>query len=180
MQLRERPYFDLKLDQATQLSNGEHGSKLSLHFSQPSDFSSFASYVIPTVYTRWSVNYVAVRDLPCLICSKINPFDDISSHTMIENFGREILLIGSLFFQETHSNRLPVDFPKIRPSGTFLLKSSFSEKATKIRKNLPLVLTLLSSKNNCFVKTSGRFFQILWPSHNVLTLSSGACRVWTF
>ena len=50
----------------------------------------------------------------------------------------------------------------------FLLKSSFSEKATKIRKNLPLVLTLLS-KNSCFVKSGGRFFQILWPSHNVST-----------
>ena len=49
VKLRERPYFDLKLDQATQLSNGEHGSKLSLHFSQLSDFSSLASYVIPTV-----------------------------------------------------------------------------------------------------------------------------------
>ena len=49
------------------------------------------------------------------------------------------------------------------------LKFSFSEKGTKIWKNLPLVLTLLS-KNSCFVKTSGRFFPILWPSHNVLTL----------
>ena len=38
----------------------------------------------------------------------------------------------------------------------FLLKSSFSGKATKIWKNLPLALTLLS-KNSCFVKTFGRF-----------------------
>ena len=51
-----------------------------------------------------------------------------------------------------------------------VLKSSFSENATKLWKNLPLVLTLLS-KNSCFVKTGGRFFPILWPSHNVLTLS---------
>ena len=36
-----------------------------------------------------------------------------------------------------------------------MLKSSFSEMGLKIRKNLPLSLTLLSS---CFVKTSGRFF----------------------
>ena len=50
-----------------------------------------------------------------------------------------------------------------------LLKFSFSEKATKIWKNLLLVLTL-QSKNSCFVKTSVRFFPILWPSHNVLTL----------
>ena len=50
-----------------------------------------------------------------------------------------------------------------------LLKFSFSEKAQKIWKNLPLVLTLLS-KSNCFVKTGGRFFQILWPSHNIWTL----------
>ena len=50
-----------------------------------------------------------------------------------------------------------------------ILKLSFSEKATKIWKNYPLVLTLLS-KNSCFVKKSGRFFQILWPSHNFLTL----------
>ena len=40
------------------------------------------------------------------------------------------------------------------------VKFSFSEKAKKIWKNLPLVLTLLS-KNSCFVKTGGRFFQIL-------------------
>ena len=31
-------------------------------------------------------------------------------------------------------------------------------------------MTLLS-KNNCFVKTGGRFFQILWLSHNVWTLT---------
>ena len=46
-----------------------------------------------------------------------------------------------------------------------MLKSSFSEKPTKIWKNLPLVLMLLS-KHNCFVKTGGRFFQILWPCLN--------------
>ena len=51
----------------------------------------------------------------------------------------------------------------------FFVKFSFSEKATKNWKNLPFVLTLLS-KNSCFVKTGGIFFQILWPSHNVLTL----------
>ena len=51
----------------------------------------------------------------------------------------------------------------------YILKYSFSEKATKTWKNLPLVLTL-QSKNSCFVKTGGRFFQILWPSHNVSTL----------
>ena len=32
-------------------------------------------------------------------------------------------------------------------------------------------MTLLS-KNNYFVKTGGRFFQILWPSHNIWTLPS--------
>ena len=26
------------------------------------------------------------------------------------------------------------------------------------------------AKNSCFVKTGGRFFQILWPSHNIWTL----------
>ena len=41
--------------------------------------------------------------------------------------------------------------------------------ATKNGKNLPLVLTL-QSKYSCFVKTGGTFFQILWPSHNALTL----------
>ena len=41
------------------------------------------------------------------------------------------------------------------------IKSSFSEKVTNIWKNLPLVLTVLS-KNNCFVKTGGRLFQILY------------------
>ena len=53
----------------------------------------------------------------------------------------------------------------------FFLKSSLSEKATKLWKNLPLVMTLLS-KNSCFVKTGRRLFQILWPSHSVLTLSN--------
>ena len=50
-----------------------------------------------------------------------------------------------------------------------LVKFSFSEKAIKIWKNIPLVLRLLS-KNNCFAKTGGRFFQILWPSHNIWTV----------
>ena len=54
--------------------------------------------------------------------------------------------------------------------GCRVLKSSFSEKATEIWKNLPLVLTLLS-KNNWFVKTGGNSFQILWPSHNIWTLN---------
>ena len=62
------------------------------------------------------------------------------------------------------------------------LKFSFSEKATKIWKNLPIVLTLLSN-NSCFVKKGGRFFQILQPSHNLLTLPiiptlSVYCNVW--
>ena len=53
-----------------------------------------------------------------------------------------------------------------------MIKFSFSEKATKTWKNLPFVLTLLS-KTSCFVKKGGRsFFQILWPSHNVLTLTT--------
>ena len=51
-----------------------------------------------------------------------------------------------------------------------LLKVQLFWKGHKNLKNLPLVLTLLS-KNNCFVKTGWRFFQILWPSHNVWTLS---------
>ena len=55
-------------------------------------------------------------------------------------------------------------------SNLFLLKFSFSEKATKVWKNLPLDLKLLS-KNNCFVKTSGRLFQILRPPHNIWTLN---------
>ena len=42
----------------------------------------------------------------------------------------------------------------------FRQKSSFSEKATKIWKILPLALMLLS-KNSCFVKMGGRFFQIV-------------------
>jgi hypothetical protein len=50
-----------------------------------------------------------------------------------------------------------------------ILKFRFSEKTTKFRKNLPLVLTLLG-ENGCFVKTGWRFFLILWRSHNVLTL----------
>ena len=50
-----------------------------------------------------------------------------------------------------------------------LLKFSFSEKAIKLLKNLPLVLTLLS-KTMFFFKTGGRFFHILWPFHNIWTL----------
>ena len=40
----------------------------------------------------------------------------------------------------------------------YVVKSSFSKKATKIWKNIQLVLTLLS-KNNCFVKIGRRFFK---------------------
>ena len=50
----------------------------------------------------------------------------------------------------------------------FIVKSSFSEKATKIWKNLPLVLMLLS-KTSVLSKQVGDFFQTLWP-HNVWTL----------
>ena len=42
-----------------------------------------------------------------------------------------------------------------------------------VRRGTFCTLTLLS-KYSCFVKTGVRFFQILWPSHNVLTLESGS------
>ena len=58
---------------------------------------------------------------------------------------------------------------KTRPI-SISVKSSFSKKATKIWKTLPLVSTLLS-KNSYFVKTGGRFFQIfgllLMSSHHL-------------
>ena len=54
-------------------------------------------------------------------------------------------------------------------SNHFPLMSRFSENPQKNQKNLPIVLMLLS-KNSCIVKTGGNFYQILWPSHNVLTL----------
>ena len=46
------------------------------------------------------------------------------------------------------------------------LKFRFSEKATKITKKSPIVLTLLSKCQ----KNWEIFFQILWPSHDVLIL----------
>ena len=58
------------------------------------------------------------------------------------------------------------------------LKSSFSEKATKIWKNLPFVLTLMS-KNNRFVKTGGRFFQIFSILFSILSLTN-ALGEWCF
>ena len=70
-------------------------------------------------------------------------------------------VIGAIFI--LFSLAIDFSFGKLKT-----LKFGFSEKATKVWKNLPLVLTLLS-KNSCFVKTGGRFFQILWPSHNVWT-----------
>ena len=48
-----------------------------------------------------------------------------------------------------------------------VVKFRFSEKTTKIWKNLPLILTVLSKHQNKW-----EIFQILWPSHNnVLTLN---------
>ena len=47
-----------------------------------------------------------------------------------------------------------------------MIKFRFSEKATKIGKKI----SHLFWHNWVNVKTSVRFFQILWPSHNVLTL----------
>ena len=53
------------------------------------------------------------------------------------------------------------------------LKSSLIlKRLQKLEKNLPLVLTLLS-KAAVLSKQVGDFFQILRPSHNVLTLISG-------
>ena len=57
-----------------------------------------------------------------------------------------------------------------------VLKSKFSEKATKIWKNLPLVLTFTQWKSN----QVGDFFQILWPSDNVLTLNLIQCYYYYF
>ena len=49
------------------------------------------------------------------------------------------------------------------------VKFRFSEKNTKFEKKSPICFNS-TEKNSCFVKTSGRFFQILRHSHNVLTL----------
>ena len=46
---RERPYFDLKLDRATQLSNGIRGSKYSAYNSGSSGLLIPLSYLIPIV-----------------------------------------------------------------------------------------------------------------------------------
>ena len=51
-----------------------------------------------------------------------------------------------------------------------MVKFSFSEKATKNWKNLPLVWRYWV-KTAVLSKQVGDFFQILWPSHNVLTLT---------
>ena len=67
---------------------------------------------------------------------------------------------------------------QVRLFGQFFLKSCFSEKATKIWKKFPLVQMLLSKNScSCFVKTGGRFFQLLWPSHNVPTLKQKDCEI---
>ena len=65
---------------------------------------------------------------------------------------------------------LVINLEKVSFRQNHSLKSRFSEKSTKVGKNLTLVLTLLS-ENSCFVKKDGIFFfQIVRPSHNVLTL----------
>ena len=53
----ERPYFDLKLDRATQLSNGPCRSKHSAHHSRLSEVPCLASYVIPTVKKKKYWNF---------------------------------------------------------------------------------------------------------------------------
>ncbi len=75
----ERPYFDFKLDRATQLSDGTRGSKYSAHHSQLSDFSILASYVIPTV--RFSLHFQCSRnfqnEMPCQhtqLCAFLQPW----------------------------------------------------------------------------------------------------------
>ena len=86
---------------------------------------------------------------------------------------------SSTYFMNLIHSIISLKFPTFPKIGNYcgaistltIVKFSFSEKATKIWKNLQLVLTLLN-QNNCFVKTSGRFFQILWPSYNVLTLKN--------
>ena len=54
----------------------------------------------------------------------------------------------------------------------------FYEGHKNLKKKVPLFFTLLS-RNSCFVKTGGRFFQILWPSHNVSTLRKLKAKVST-
>ena len=75
----------------------------------------------------------------------------------VANFG-DHLLVFKLY-------KACVLYRKYFRSQSLLQKYSFSEKATKIGKNIPLVLTL-QNKDSCFVKTGG----FLWPFHNILTL----------
>ena len=127
------------------------GSKLSLHFSWLSDFSSFPSYLIPTVFTRWSVNDVAVRDAPSLVCNKSNPFRYFQpTMQWLKILGGKYCWL-CLFFtrnpQQQVSSGFPVCFPKIRQSGTFLSSSStwnwiFSERNSRFWISVPAVLSL--------------------------------------
>ena len=49
---RERTYFDLKFDRATQVSNGAHRSKYSANYSWSSVLHIPLSYLIPTVIIK--------------------------------------------------------------------------------------------------------------------------------
>ena len=70
-----------------------------------------------------------------------------------------------------HRKMYLVNFKGLCDSCRISVKFSFSGKATKIWKNLPLVLTpRYWVKTAVSSKQVGDFFQILWPSHNVLTL----------
>ena len=64
--------------------------------------------------------------------------------------------------EQTKRERAIARIAKVKFSFNFL------RRPQKFEKNLPLVLTLLS-KNSCLVKTSGRFFPILW--HYLLIMS---------
>ena len=77
----------------------------------------------------------------------------------------QTLFVKSCFFSSWNKEKRSLTLLSM----SHYLKFSFSEKATKIWKNIPLVLTLLSKKK-VLSKQVGDFFPILWPSHNVLTL----------
>ena len=145
------------------------------------DTFGFIQFILGTVtgislqylYCVWSCKQLS-KPISCSLVPPTNWFKSFEKSKLNEilfSFNTNKMSLNYLFFCNLTTLNNNVDFGATITVLMYLrLKSSFSEKATKIWKNLPLVLTLLS-KNSCVVKTSGIFFQILWPSHNISTLT---------
>ena len=111
-----------------------------------------------SVYNQERVMVVRVRYI--YVCTKFAFFFKAMRNIFAKFWSARLVVVVESKSQTSYINSRPIIF-----------KVQLFWKGHKNLKKSPTCFDAkLLSKNSCFAKTGGLFFQIVWPSHKVLTL----------